>query len=61
MVDPVMTTNGQTYERAFIQEWLRLHDTDPLTNEVIMMSVLTPNWALKSLIDRFNSELLVRQ
>ena len=25
MVDPVVTADGQTYERTFIEEWLRTH------------------------------------
>ena len=55
MIDPVMTTQGQTYEKAYIEEWFKLHATDPLTNKVILRS-LFPNWALKGLIATFNSQ-----
>jgi len=56
MTDPVITTNGQTYERAYIQEWFRHHATDPLTNTVIRR-VLIPNRALKRAIESFNLQL----
>ena len=57
MTDPVITTNGQTYERAYIQEWLRLHATDPNTNTVINRRVLIPNFALKGAIEAYNMQL----
>ncbi|KDD73213.1 hypothetical protein H632_c2421p0 [Helicosporidium sp. ATCC 50920] len=33
--DPVLTENGQVYERAAIVRHLESHDTDPLTNTVL--------------------------
>ena len=34
MTDPVMTADGQTYERAEIERWFAAgHTTSPLTNE----------------------------
>ena len=32
MVDPVIISNGQTYERHAIQRWFSTRDTDPATN-----------------------------
>jgi hypothetical protein len=32
MSDPVQTADGFTYDRDGIEEWLRVHDTAPLTN-----------------------------
>jgi len=52
MTDPVTTLNGQTYERAFIEEWLVDHATDPLTNTAIPR-ILFPNYSLKALIFKF--------
>mmetsp|Transcript_13609 Transcript_13609/g.20411 ORF Transcript_13609/g.20411 Transcript_13609/m.20411 type:complete len:198 (-) Transcript_13609:328-921(-) len=49
MEDPVQTSNGQTFERAAIQEWLRNHNTCPLTNMEITRE-LTPNIALRGVI-----------
>lgn len=31
MSDPVVTSDGQTYERTAIEDWLKTHDTSPLT------------------------------
>ena len=40
----------QTYERSSIQKWLEGHKTCPKTGEVLPHTVLTPNFALRSLI-----------
>jgi hypothetical protein len=34
-VDPVITEDGQTYERAAIEVWFSNHSTSPLTNRVL--------------------------
>ena len=34
MEEPVVTQDGQTYERHAIEYWLRDHDTSPLTGQV---------------------------
>ena len=56
MSDPVFTSDGQTYERRAIEEWLTTHDTSPLTGAVLTSAVLTPNVTLRSYIDRLISE-----
>ena len=33
MRDPVVAADGRTYERAQIAEWIRSHNTSPMTNE----------------------------
>ena len=35
-----MTICGSLYEYAAISEWLRAHDTDPLTNALLMTHLL---------------------
>ena len=30
-MDPVMTSDGHTYDRKSIDEWLQNHDTSPVT------------------------------
>ena len=52
MVDPVVTADGQTYERAAIAQWLAAHDTSPLTGEVLAHKALTPNVMARSLCRR---------
>ncbi|KAK1313834.1 U-box domain-containing protein 12 [Acorus calamus] len=51
MKDPVIVSNGQTYERSCIQKWLDAgHKTCPKTQQNLKSSTLTPNFVLKSLI-----------
>jgi len=52
MLDPVITSNGSTYDRKNISEWLIKHKTDPLTR-VPINTVLTPNNLLKKIIREF--------
>mmetsp|Transcript_16436 Transcript_16436/g.48706 ORF Transcript_16436/g.48706 Transcript_16436/m.48706 type:complete len:92 (+) Transcript_16436:415-690(+) len=48
--DPVVTADGQTYERHAITNWLARHDTSPLTGEMLEHTRLTPNVMARSLI-----------
>eukprot|EP00877_Chromochloris_zofingiensis_P005642 jgi/Chrzof1/15079/Cz09g26130.t1 len=50
MNDPVITSDGSTYERPAIIEWLQTHDTSPLTGVTLDRNVLIPNRALKEAI-----------
>ncbi|KAL8706094.1 MAG: hypothetical protein Q9201_000796, partial [Fulgogasparrea decipioides] len=47
MHDPVITKNGNSYERSTILEHLKRSPTDPLTREVLTINDLRPNLALK--------------
>ncbi|PRP78817.1 WD repeat, SAM and U-box domain-containing protein 1-like [Planoprotostelium fungivorum] len=50
MVDPVIATDGHTYERWAIEDWLRRSDTSPLTNLKLRGKDLVPNYALRQLM-----------
>jgi hypothetical protein len=50
MSDPVVTADGQSYERYAIEQWLRHSTLSPLTNEPLVHLNLTPNMALRRLI-----------
>ena len=52
MTDPVLGSDGHTYERSAITEWLTHHQTSPITRETMTISGLKPNYALKAMIDR---------
>lgn len=52
MTDPVLGTDGHTYERAAITEWLTHHQTSPITRETMTIAGLKPNYSLKAIIDR---------
>ena len=50
MIDPVIASDGFTYERESIENWLRSNRTSPNTRE-FMRNNLIPNLALKNLIE----------
>ena len=54
MTDPVCTSDGFTYERAAITEWLRTKDTSPKTGAKLESTMLFPNLSLRSVIRAFN-------
>jgi len=49
MRDPVQATDGHSYERAAIEEWLQVHlpPTSPVTNLPLESTRLVPNVALR--------------
>lgn len=53
MTDPVTGSDGHTYERTAIEQWLQTHNTSPLSNARLTMADLKPNYALRSAIERF--------
>jgi hypothetical protein len=52
MADPVFASDGHTYERNAIENWLiQLNkNTSPMTNEKLKSKELTPSRTLKSMI-----------
>jgi hypothetical protein len=51
MRDPVITADGQTYERTEIEKWFALGNrTSPLTGEELPSTNLLPNIALRKAI-----------
>lgn len=53
MNDPVCTSDGYTYERKAIEEWLTKKQTSPIMNLSIKSTQLYPNKVLKMLIDKY--------
>ena len=53
MKDPVIASDGFTYDRESIELWLRDHETSPTTNDVLSTKTLFPNRTLKSLIQEW--------
>jgi U-box domain len=54
MVDPVIGSDGITYEKSAITEWLRSHTTSPVTRQPMVLTSLLPNYSVKSMIERYN-------
>ena len=53
MTDPVSTSDGFTYERAAITEWLRTKDTSPKTGAKLESKALIPIHSLRNMIRSF--------
>ena len=51
MLDPVMDREGNTYERASIEQWLSEHNTSPITRNSLNVNDLAINRALVGLIE----------
>ena len=52
MIDPVCASDGYTYERRAIEEWLTKKQTSPIMNLSINGTQLYPNKVLKMLINK---------
>ena len=56
MTDPVIGTDGHTYERSAITEWLTTqHTHSPMTRVPMTVGDLKPNFALRASIERWLS------
>ena len=53
LIDPVVTADGQSYERDAIEKWLRKHDTSPLTGKKLGHKTLAPNQYLRTQVGEF--------
>ena len=51
-VEPVLASDGHTYESSAIQAWLAEHSTSPLTGEAMPKGELRPNWIVKGLVEQ---------
>ena len=50
MIDPVISSDGHTYERSAIEKWLNNNDQSPITRQIITRDSLVPNIALRDII-----------
>jgi hypothetical protein len=59
MLDPVVDPEGNTYERAAIEDWLAQNASSPVTRSPLQISQLAPNRVLKEIIDEFRLKLTI--
>lgn len=52
MREPVLAQDGQTYEKAAIQEWIERYGKSPFTNEHLSVEELQSNRPIKDLIEK---------
>eukprot|EP01083_Nonionella_stella_P019801 54943_1 len=55
MKDPVICSDGHSYERSAIEEWLKRHDRSPMTNAKLVTKQVFPNHSLRSMIAMQNT------
>lgn len=55
MIDPVICSDGQTYDRVNIERWLQNNNTSPISNAVLNDLTLRPNIALRKLILEYSA------
>ena len=53
MKDPVIMPDSQTYEREAIAKYLKQSPLSPLTRKHINIKDAIPNYALKSMIEKY--------
>ena len=52
-VDPVICSDGHTYERRAIEDWLKTKLVSPATNEKLKDATLLPNITLRKAIEEW--------
>ncbi|CAF3063859.1 unnamed protein product [Rotaria sp. Silwood2] len=57
MLDPVIDTDGNSYEKKGIEDWNRRNGTSPITHTPLSINDLHPNQALKISIDEYHHSL----
>ena len=55
MVDPVKAPDGHTYERAAIEQAIRVNGRSPITRQPISIDQLVTDYTIKNLIDELSS------
>ena len=53
MKDPVICSDGHTYERSAIEKWLSTNSCSPMTRQIITNKSLIPNIALRNIIQEY--------
>lgn len=53
MEDPVICSDGNSYDRKQIEHWFKDHCTSPKTNKVLKDKTLITNYALRTSIQKF--------
>jgi hypothetical protein len=59
MTEPHIASDGHSYEETAIKHWFSISrkTTSPMTNEILPTTTLTPNHALKKLIERYRTQM----
>lgn len=58
MHDPVVLTDGHTYERRYIEQWLESNSTSPVSGALLPSKTILPNHALRNAIEEYFEQVL---
>jgi cAMP-specific phosphodiesterase 4/calcium/calmodulin-dependent 3',5'-cyclic nucleotide phosphodiesterase len=58
MHDPVILTDGHTYERRHIEHWLKSNETSPVSGAKLSHKVVVPNHAMRNAIEEYFTQVL---
>jgi len=58
MHDPVVLTDGHTYERRHIEKWLKDNTTSPVSGAQLPHTTIFPNHALRNAIEEYFEQVL---
>lgn len=61
MRDPVTASDGHSYERKDIENWLSISDKSPLTLLPLIDKTITPNHTLKKAIEEWDAKVKVER
>lgn len=53
MEDPVIASDGITYNRSEIEEWFKKYHTSPKTGEILKSKALIPNISIRNAIEEW--------
>jgi len=53
MHDPVVLSDGHSYERRHIERWLQEHNTSPVSGSKLLQKEMFPNHALRNAIEEY--------
>lgn len=56
LVDPVLGSDGHTYSRAAIVNYLQQHSISPITRQAMSIRELVPNRLIASMVEQFSKE-----
>ena len=57
MHDPVVLSDGHTYERQYIERWLQQHNTSPVSGLHLPQEGVFPNHALRNAVEKYFQEV----
>jgi hypothetical protein len=61
MENPVITSDGYSYEKSSITRWFTIRHTNPISNQILLNTNLIPNHTLKSIIIDFKESIYKRK